>query len=309
MIKGSGEVLRDMCQLIRFYDPYPNMIINLLKKICLREGINVEMKVLQTIADRCKGDIRSAVIDLQSICLNRTQVDSKFLNVLGYRDREKDIFTALREVFKTKNIKAIRDSIAHLDADPKLVMLWVNENLPREYIDFNDLVNGYEALAKSDVFLGRTAKSQNYSLWGYACDIMNGGVAVAKTHTYPNDKYGFPTWLREKKQIRNIIDIRNLIILKISAISHSSNNKTKDVMLSYFTHMFRNNTNFAIEMKNKLDLSELEIKYLLGESHKHKLKEILHPNEIIIEKTSVEEKKKVEKEEKKENLQQSLFDF
>ncbi len=310
LIKGSGEVLRDMCKLIRFYDPYPSMIVSLLKKICLREGINVEIKVLQTIAERCKGDIRSAVIDLQSICLNRKQVDSKFLNVLGYRDREKDIFSALREVFKTKNVKAIRDSIAHLDADPKLVILWINENLPKEYIDFNDLANGYEALAKSDIFLGRTAKTQNYSLWSYACDIMNGGVAIAKTHTYPNDKYGFPTWLREKKQIRGNLDVKDLILTKLAVFTHNSNKKSKAVMLNYFVNMFRNNTNFAIKMKQKLDLSELEISYILGESHKHKLKEILHPNEVIIEKTGVEEEKEKEGEkEKKENLQQSLFDF
>ena len=309
LIKGSGEVLRDMCKLLRFYDPYPSMIISLLKKICLKEGINVEIKVLQTIADRCKGDIRSAVIDLQSICLDRKQVDIKLLNVIGYRDREKDIFTALREVFKTRNIKSIRDSMAHLDADPKQVMLWLNENLPREYIDFNDLINGYEYLSKSDIFLGRTSRSQNYALWSYACDIMNGGIALAKTHTYPNDKYNFPTWLREKKQIRNNIEVRNLIISKLSEITHNSFKKGKDLIISYFTHMFRNNTNFAINIKERLNLSEPEIKYLLGPSHKHKLNEILHHNEIIIEKTGkTEEEKPVEKE-KKEKMQQSLLDF
>ena len=309
LTKGSGEVLKNMCNLIRFYDPYPSSIFSLLKRICLKEGVIVDQKVLQTIADRCNGDIRSAINDLQSLCLDKTQVDVKALNVLGYRDRERDIFNALREIFKTKNVKAIRENLSNLDVDPKLRILWINENLPKEYIDTSDLVNGYDAVSKADVFLGRTAKKQNYTLWSYACDLMNGGVAMAKTHNYPNDSYSFPMWLREKKSSKSYTDLRDLIVAKISITSHHSMKKSKDFLLSYFTHMFRNDTFFAIKMKNKFDFSEADIKYLLGESHKHKLKEIIHPHDVSYLKPTEEETEESIEKEKKQDLQQSLFDF
>ena len=308
LIKGTGEILKQLCTLIRFYDPYPSLILALLKKICHIEAIAVDQKVLQNIADRCKGDVRSAVNDLQSIALNRDQIDARSLNVLGYRDREKDIFTALREIFKTKNIQTIRESISHLDADPKLVLLWLNENLPREYVDVNDLVKGYDALSKADVFLGRTGKSQNYGLWSYACDLMNGGVATAKTHNYPNDSYNFPTWLREKKSGKSKLDVRDLIIRKIGVTFHNSNQKTKDFLLSYFIHIFRNDTFFAIKIKNKYNLSEAEIEYLLGKSHAHKLKDIIRSSEHDFFK-KISEKQFEADESEKENLQQSLLDF
>jgi replication factor C large subunit len=308
LIKGKGEVLKQMCKLIRFFNPYSSIVFNLLKKICLKEGIIVDQKVLKSIADRCKGDIRSAINDLQSVCVDNKNVDINSLKVLGYRDREKDIFNAMREIFKTKNVKAIRDNLSNLDIDPKLRLLWIVENLPKEYIDTNDLVNGYDALSKADVFLGRTFKSQNYSLWSYACDIMTGGVATAKTHNYPNDSYNFPMWLKEKKGMKNSVDVRKSIIEKISIYCHNSNKKSKDFLLSYFTHMFRNNTFFAIKMKNKFDFSETEIKYLLGISHKHKLKDILKSPEIIYEKP-IQEGTDGKKEEKKENIQPSLLDF
>ncbi len=307
LIKGGGEALKEMCKLIRFYVPYTNSVFNFLKRICLKEAINVDQKVLQTIADRCKGDIRSAVNDLQSLCLDRTQVDAKSLNVLGYRDREKEIFDALREIFKTRNIKSIRESISHLDADPKIVLLWINENLPLEYKDINDLVNGYEAVSKADIFLGRTAKTQNYSLWSYSCDIMNGGVATSKTHEYPNDKYNFPTWLRERKDIRINLETREIIAKKISKMCHNSGKKSRELFLPYFTYIFRNNTFFAIKMKNKLDLSDAEIKYLLGDDYKNKLKEIISSHEIVSKKLLSKEKTK--ENDKKENLQHSLLDF
>ncbi|KYK32739.1 MAG: hypothetical protein AYK22_07020 [Thermoplasmatales archaeon SG8-52-3] len=309
LTKGTGEILKSLCKHIRFYEPYSSIVFNLLRKISLKEGINIDQNVLKTIADRSKGDIRSAVNDLQSICLDKALVDIKSLNALGYRDREKDIFNALRDVFKTKNIKAIRESLSHLDLDPKLVILWICENLPKEYIDTSDLANGYEALSKADIFLGRTARKQNYALWSYACDLMNGGVATSKTHNYPNDSYNFPTWLRQRKEFRTKIEVKDMILRKLSNISHCSKSKNKNFMLSYFTHMFRNNSFFAIKMKNKLNLSETEVKYLLSESHMHKLKEIMRSPEIIYEKPiQVDSTEEVE-EEKSESMQQSLFDF
>ena len=310
LTKGSGESLKQMCKLIRFYAPYPNAVFNLLKRICLREGITVNQQVLKTISDRCKGDIRSAVNDLQSLCLDKKQINADALNVIGYRDREKDIFSALREIFKTKNIQTIRESMIHLDADPKHVLLWVNENIPNEYRDNNDLAKGYNALSKADVFLGRTYRRQNYGLWSYANDLMNGGVAVAKSRTYPNDKYNFPVWLREQKSSKTNRDIRDDIVEKISGTCHNSNDKGKDFLISYFTQMFRNDTSFAIKMKNKFDFTENEIKYLLGTSHSNKLKNILHPVEKI-KKITIEEKEPaiIDEKEKKENTQQSLFDF
>ena len=309
LIKGGGDVLKHICKLIKFYDPYPSSIFNLLKKICLKEGIIVDQKVLQTIIDRCKGDIRSAVNDLQSICADRTQVDVKSISVLGYRDREKDIFNVLREIFKTRNIKSIKENLYNVDIDPKLRILWINENLPVEYIDKNDLINGYNALSKADVFLGRTAKSQNYSLWSYACDMMNGGVAIAKTHNYPNDSYKFPTWLKEKKKIRSNSDVKGLIAEKLSKACHNSKSKSMEFLKTYFNHMFKNDTHFAINMKNKFDLSESEIKYILGISHQYKLKEILLSRDTTTDIGINRESDKSFKEDKKEEIQQSLFDF
>ena len=314
LIKGSGEILKDLCTLIRFHNPYSSSIFNLLRKICVEEGITVNNKVLQTISDRCKGDIRSAVNDLQSICLDRKQIDVQSLNVLGYRDREKIIFDALREIFKTRDIQSIRESISHLDEDPNSVVLWINENLPVEYIDGNDLVKGYDALSRADIYLGRTNRRKNYALWSYACDVMNGGVAVAKTHNYHNESYSFPSWLRVIKDSKSTRDIRHVIVKKISQTCHNSSDKSKDFLLNYFIHIFQNDTSFAFKMKNKFDLSEGEIKYLLGKKYSHKLKDIMRSSEPHNVKPIGEEisssKSSDEKNEKEIKVkQQNLFDF
>jgi len=310
LIKGGGEDFKNACKLIKFHNPYPNAILNLLKKICAEEGISTDQKVLQIMADRCKGDIRSAINDLQSICLNRKQIDVHSLGILGYRDREKIIFDALREIFKTNNVQSMKESISHLDEDPDNILLWINENLPNEYRDNNDLIKGYEAISKADIFLGRVYRRQNYVLWSYACDIMSGGVATAKTHEYPNETYNFPTWLREIKNSKSNRDIRDSIAKKISEASHNSSNKGKGFLLNYFTRIFRNDTNFAVKMTKKFDFTENEINFLLGEKHQHKIKEILHSSEAIAEVKPIEEEVVLSVEEdKKDSKQQSIFDF
>ena len=309
LIKGSGEVLKKYCQHLRFYDPYQNVVFRLLKKICLKEGINVDLNVLKGISDRCKGDIRSAVNDLQSLSMNKDQIDSESLNVLGYRDRGKDIFTSLREIFKTKDIKKIRETLRHLDLDPKLVLLWINENLPKEYRDLNDLATAYDKLSKSDLFFGRTYRNQNYGMWSYACDLMNGGVATSKSHNYPNSRYNFPSYLKQKKSSKNKRETRKNIVKKISKNCHNSHNKTKDQFFSYFTHMFRHNNEFAVKMKKKFDLTENEVKFLLGKKDKQRLKIIMgeQQKEKKVKIPNKEEIEPLEEKIKEEKNQQKLF--
>ncbi len=310
LIKGSGDSLKYSCLLLRFHDPYPSAIFALLRRIVTEEGIVVDQKVLQTIADRCKGDIRSAINDLQSICLANTQISTQSLNVLGYRDREKIIFDALREIFKTRNIQSIKESLAHLDEDPRSVLLWISENLPAEYRDINDLVKGYDALSKADLFLGRTKRNQQYGLWPYACDMMYGGVATAKTHEYPNERYAFPTWLREMKQSKSSRDVRDSILERMSKCCHQSKNKGKEFLSSSFMPLMRNNTTFALQMNKQFEFSEQELSYLVGKTRARKLKEIIegetvHTKQFVAESEPIAEKKK----EKQEEKQQSLFDF
>ncbi len=316
LTKAGGEMLKSLCTVINFYDVNPSYIVELLKRICREEDVVADIRVLKTIADRSKGDVRSAVNDLQSLCLNRKQLSFEDIDVLGYRDRETLIFDALREVFKTKNIQNSRDCMRNTDVQPEMLLLWISENLPREYLDPEDLVRGYDAVSKADVFFGRVKKGRAYELWSYACDLMSGGVSEAKTHSYGNNQYAFPAWMKEMKSKQSARALRDGVIKKISKLNHSSEQKTKDAILPHFQSLFRNNPRFACKMIKQLDFSEGEVKYLLGEKYLHRMKDIVQcaekaddkQEEIQVE--SVE--KKTAEEEKKEESdlkQPSIFDF
>ncbi|DAC73057.1 MAG TPA: replication factor C large subunit [Thermoplasmata archaeon] len=316
LTKGGGEALKSLCTVIQFYDVNPNHIVELLKRICRQEDIVADIQVLKTITDRSKGDVRSAVNDLQSLGSNRKQISIEDVDVLGYRDRETLIFDALREVFKTKSLQNGRDCMRNTDVQPEMLLLWITENLPREYLDIEDLVRGYDAVSKADLFFGRVKRGRAYELWSYACDLMSGGVSVAKTHSYGNTHYMFPLWMKEMKGNQSARMLRDGVVKKISMLNHTSDQKTKEMILPHFQAMFRNNTRFACRMIKMLDFSESEVKFLLGEKHLHKMKDVVQCAEKTDEKQGEIEitavvKKKVE-EEKKESSdlkQPSIFDF
>ena len=318
LIRGSGEGFKSLCTLVPFYEVDTGQIVELLKRICRDENISADLKLLQTLAERCRGDVRSAVNDLQSISADRNQVDVQALDVLGYRDREKIIFDALRDVFKSDSIQSIRRNIADVDIEPETFLLWVAENLPREYRAVDDLARGYEALSKADVFFGRVSRRQYYGLWSYACDLMNGGVALAKTHSYGPVQYAAPQWMREMKTSKNLREIRDSVSTKITKVCHHSRRKSKESFLSFFRQLFRNDIRFACAMKQRLDLSENEILYLLGERYASRLQEILNYCEKADESqveldtagtTEVIPADTGKTTEKQEVKQPSLFDF
>jgi len=314
LVKGGGEPLKQLALLIQFYEVNPSQNLELLKRICVDEGITADVKALRTIADRSKGDIRSAVNDLQSLAINRKQLDMDALDILGYRDRETVVFDALREVFKGKSLQASRDCLRDVDVPPETMLLWIDENLPREYLDTGDLAKGYEAVSLADVFFGRVQRRQYYDLWSYGCDLMSAGVSVAKTHNYGNMQYAFPVWMKQLKSLQTPRMTRDGVARKLGALTHASLRKTKEAFLPTFQMLFRNDTRFACKMITALDLSEGEVRYLLGEKHQHKMKEILEcsektnvkQEEIVLQDTT---KKEEQKEPKDEKTQPSIFDF
>ncbi|HID26156.1 MAG TPA: replication factor C large subunit, partial [Thermoplasmata archaeon] len=304
LTKGGGEALKDLCLTIRFSEKMipPQEIETLLRRITTAEGIHVDAEVLTTLAERCKGDVRSAVRDLQSLCIGKTRVERTVLSTLGYRDRKQTVFEVLHEVFKTKNIARINRLMSQSGEDPKSLIYWIDENLPRAYLDTMDLAKAYRILATADMFLRRAEKHHTYILWKYAVDLMGGGVATVKKRIYStSERYQFPSWLKEMKTTKSLRETKNSIAAKIGNLCHCSSKKAND-MINVFQSLCQNNETYSFTLKDKLQLTEDEIRYLTGPKYET-LKEKFLKKEEDIEAYEIIE----EQTEKKELEQQKLF--
>lgn len=287
LTKGSGAELKKICKSIQFKKLEEAEIVSILKKICRAENIKAGERVLYHIARRCNGDVRSAINDLQSISYNKIITIDMVYN-MGERDREKEIFTGLRNIFRAMDLKTAVKEARQIDESPENLILWIDENLPLEYKNIDDLTRAYKFLSKSDVFLGRIHRRQYYGLWAYASELMSGGVAVSKKHSYKTfTKYNFPEWLLRMSKSREQRQIKLQIAKKLSSVMHCSTRKVLEI-LPIIKHLFLND-DFAILLTSKLNLTQAEVEFFVGE----KAKKILEKAEEI----------------KKMDKQALLFDF
>ncbi|MFB6077215.1 MAG: AAA family ATPase, partial [Candidatus Nanohaloarchaea archaeon] len=130
---ASGmQTLRDRCTMVELGNVHTNSIAARLRDICESEGIDYEDGAMKAIAHRADGDMRSAVNDLESLS-NRDRITESDVKDLDYRETGRDIFEALKIVFKTATAGTARDATEGLDEDQDDLFAWLRENVPREY--------------------------------------------------------------------------------------------------------------------------------------------------------------------------------
>jgi len=277
LIKGRGNELMKLCIPIEFKKVETKEIVSLLKKICLMEGLECDGEVVEAIARRCDGDVRSAINDLQSISYQK-RITREMLHHLGYRDREEEIFSALRRIMRTREMRVAINEARAIDESPDNLILWIDENVPREYRHPADLKKAYDFLSRADIFLGRIWKRQYYGLWRYAFELMTGGVAVAKRHEYRDFiKYSFPIWLRAMAKSKGYRHMRGAVARKIGKAMHCSSRKAME-FIPFIKKLF-SDSNMAPYFAATLDLNKEEIEYMVED--KEKAEEIYRAGEKL----------------------------
>lgn len=188
------RTLREYCQMVEFKKFSVFDIEKRLKQISSTEGITIDKETLRQFVKRNEGDLRSAIIDFQSLSHGRKEIRQDDLENLSYREREQSIFNALMMIFKTKSALAAKLAINNLDKDPEEIFWWIENNIANEYEDPEEIAKAYDILSKADLFRQRIRSRQNWKFLAYMIDLMTGGVAVAKKEMYRKfTRYQYPS--------------------------------------------------------------------------------------------------------------------
>ncbi len=250
--------LKSKCQLIKINKVHTNSIVALLKRICVKEGVDFQEHVLRTLAKRSRGDLRSAINDLQVIAQGKDSINSDDLKVISQKDDINNIFDSVRTVLKSKNPKRIKDSL-RLEADPGFILEQITENIPREYEKPEEIEKAYNAVAEADVYLGRAFHTRHYGYWKYTYDLMGVGVALAKDETYKKfSRYTSSTFYSKLSKNRAKRDLRDRVATKIGVKLHTSR-KVAIEYFPYFEIMFEGD-DLARDLADYFDLDDAEVK-------------------------------------------------
>ncbi len=247
------------CQVINLRKVHTNSILSLLKKICIKEGVEFEEHVLRELAKRSRGDLRSAIGDLQIIAQGEEKITSDDLKIIAQKDERSSIFDAVRTILKSKNPSRIKDSMRQVESDPALLLEIVVENIPREYEKKHEIEEAYEMVSQADLYLGRAFSTRAYTYWKYAYDLMSVGVALSKDETYKKfARYANSSVYTMLSKSRGKRDLQNRVAEKIAEKLHIS----KRVAISqfpYFEIMFQDN-DIAYNMMTYFGLEDDEVK-------------------------------------------------
>ena len=288
--KQSLSSLRNVCKIVKINSIHTNSIVPILRRIVLREGFNVDDKILKTIAKHSGGDVRAAINDLESLIIgNKLNLDE--VKELPDRDIEKNIFDAIRIIFKTNNYNTAVSAMFNIKEDIGTIEEWIAENIPREYKKRDDIMKAYDNLSKADIFLGRVHNRQYYGLWRYASSFMTAGVALAKDEKYLGFcSYTRPaifTKLTKTKVKRNIM---NKILNKISLKTHSTTKRARDD-LAYLVFILNNNPTYGAGLVEFYELNKEEVENLVNKTTTKKI------FKIINDKTNIKIQKNIQKKE------------
>jgi len=202
--------LRPKCKMVEMKPLKSQEVAALLKKVCEKEKINENIHFLNQIALKSQGDVRAALNDLQAYSIDKENLNT---DGLEKREKEENIFNVLKLILQERN--DFLDIFDNVDMSLDEIMLWIEENIPKEYKD-EALARAYIALAHADRFRGRIYRQQHWHFLTYQNAFQSAGISYAKD----KPKYGFTKYERPKR------------ILKIW-LSNQKSAKKKDIAKKY----------------------------------------------------------------------------
>ena len=217
------KTLRTKSLLVEFGPVNNAAMVTVLQKIFQTEKVNADENIVKALARRSGGDLRGAIIDAQ--VLASVGVTMQALETLHERLHTESIMQALVKILKSTDPQVALTALDSVDEDIDETMLWIDENMPKEYKG-NDLVRGFEALSRADVFRGRIRRWQYWRYLAYVSTLITAGVAVAKDKKsgefvqYSRTQRLLKYWMAKQKYAK-----RQAVAKKLGHATHCSSKK------------------------------------------------------------------------------------
>jgi replication factor C large subunit len=187
--------LRKKTELLQLKNIDYKTIKDVMIQILRKEKLFINNDSLTQIAVKAKGDLRAAINDLQSI----SEIKDPSKLKLDERNKETDIFNALRFIFKGKPTNETLKIFDSINMTIDEIILWVEENIPTEYQGI-ELAKAYDALSRVDVFKGRIYKQQYWRFLVYENILLSYGISASKSKT--STRTGFTSYKKPTRILK-----------------------------------------------------------------------------------------------------------
>jgi replication factor C large subunit len=175
---GKLRPLKKVSALIRFYQVRIPLIIIMLQKVCQKEHAKAEFEALERIAENSRGDVRSAINDLQSLAEATKTLTLQDTTVLSARNKDVSMEETLKNYFSAKSLLEASMLLSRSNVDYDDLLMAIGDNLPLRYSNPVELAAAYDFVSQADVFRGRIG-TENWHLLKYFFNSLAEAAAVS----------------------------------------------------------------------------------------------------------------------------------
>ena len=259
--ESKFKALAKSSQVIPFHKLPYRTVADCLQWVCKQENITFDEKAINSLARQVDGDLRAALIDLQGSS-HQKSLSFADVSTLSDRKRTETILNALMVIFKSSSVENALPALENVDLEPRDVIHWIDENMPKEYLSPKALAKGYEHLARADVFQGRIMNRQHWRFLAYINDLLTAGISSAKEEKnsqsipYRETMRFLRLWQAKMKNAK-----KKEIAMKLAVKTHTSTSVAEQ-QIPYLQVMFQQGAGNNIGQE--LELSDEEVDWLKG---------------------------------------------
>jgi replication factor C large subunit len=184
-----------------------------LMKVAKNEKIQISKINIEYIASSAKGDIRAALSDLEAL-------KDGNIEILGEREKEKEIFQVLDAIFFGKNaISAI--SLADVDLD--MLLSWVEENITNVTNNNKKIAEAFDVLSKIDIYQKRIIRRNYYGYQRYIYSFLAFALKVGEFRKL----YSYPSVIKKLTLTKEKRGEEKELLKKIANVCHTNRNEAR----------------------------------------------------------------------------------
>jgi replication factor C large subunit len=255
--------LKKLCLLVRFQQVRIPLIIALLQKICLLERVKAEFEALERIAQNSRGDVRSAINDLQSLSEENHSLTLQDTVMLTSRNKDISMDETLRRYFSAQSIAEASSLLSYSSVDYDDFLLSVSDNLPRRYANPKELAKAYDLVSQADMYRGRIGTEYWHLLKYFFNELAQ--ASVVNPQSYKQFEFISPPiriitlfWTKGK---RSMLDV---ICGKIGTQCHVSHEIAKHDFVPYVKMILQKQKSRALIDWFKFSTEEVDFLIKMG---------------------------------------------
>jgi replication factor C large subunit len=272
--------LMKACLVIQLVEIRPRLLLSLLNHIVAVEGKAVQAKFLDGVVRRSRGDIRSAINDVQAAATGREG------ELVGRRTQRLDEEETVKRLFGAGDIGRARrildDTEIPLYRDE--LLLWLHDLLPYVYTSRSKLAEAYAALSRVDVGYGRIGASRSRGMmpppfnmprrdaapqWSLLPFVLNELATVPMLKVDNDIEHVMQIAPRVSLRVPERYQYRlwqlDRLCARIAKEVHTSKRTVLSSILPFLVAVFQADPDTARKIATSLELEEQDIAFLISE--------------------------------------------